>query len=685
MRAALLALKPWLASKPRLGVALAAVAALGALVVVVFASWGVARYRLPDPAAAVQPTVTLYAEGEPLATVQGDGRRAQIWVPLERIPRVVVDAVLAAEDRRFLGHPGIDVLAMIRAAGANLRRTEIVQGASTLTQQLARTLFLDRERRWQRKLQEIRIALALERRYDKARILEAYLNTVYLGHDRDVAVHGVAAAARRFLGKDLARVRPEEAAFLAATIRAPNRLLADGGRQARGPRDRVLQAMVDEGGLPAPVAREAMARPVRVRADGAATRHGYFVDLAADEVARRLTLPRAPEVRVGTTLDPRLQAAAEAAVADGLPALERRRRLPAGTLQATVVALEPASGRIRALVGGRRYADSQFNRATRAHRQPGSLFKPFVYLAAFEGPPAGVVLTPASLVADEPVAIPAAEGVWAPRNTDGLFHGPVTVRRALEQSLNVPAARVAQSVGLASVSRVARTLGIESRLAEVPSLALGSSEVTLLEITAAFATIANDGVRVAPTTLDPEAGPGPASPMLKRAAPARAVSPVSAFQVTHLLRGVMRSGTGSASARYGLHEVTAGKTGTTDDLRDAWFIGYTPDLVIGVWVGSDDGRSIGLTGSEAALPIWATIMQSAVRRAPPRPFTPPPGVVMAEVDRETGRRAAWCADGPAVAEAFREGTEPPRAHCPGPALVRSAAERVVDWFRGLFR
>jgi penicillin-binding protein 1B len=650
------------------------------------AGWVWWSYRLPEPGAV--PTVRLLAGTTELAALHGAARRAQLWVPLERMPQPVIDAVLAAEDRRFFQHAGIDVLAVLRASMTNLRSAEVVQGGSTITQQLARTLFLDTERTWARKLRETAIALVLERRYPKSRILESYLNSVYLGHDGDVAVHGVAAAARHFLGKELGTIRLEEAALLAAAIRAPNRILSGDAGRARAERDGVLRAMSQHGLVSEAAAGEALARPVRRQAAGAAVRAPYFVDLARQEIARRVSLPDAGEVRVATSLDPALQRTAEVAVRAGLERIERQRpALRGAKLQAALVAIEPASGQIRALVGGRRYLDSQFNRALRARRQPGSLFKPFVYLAAFEATSrAGAgPLTPATLIADEPLTIPAADGGWSPRNIDGRFQGPVTVRRALEHSLNVPAARVAQDVGLDQVRHVAGALGIESPLAAVPSLALGTSEVTLLEITTAFATLANGGVRVRPTTLDLEAmlagGPAvtPAPPA------ARAVSGESAFLITHLLRGVMQHGTGAASARWGLSDLTAGKTGTTDGLRDAWFVGYTRDLAVGVWVGTDDAAPLGLTGSEAALPIWAAVMQHAVRRVPPRPFAPPPGIVLASVERDTGRRpAAGCDAGPVITEAFREGSLPEEVTC-AMSVPSAVAGHLLDWVRQLFR
>jgi len=636
---------------------------------------------------ADEPTLRLFAGTEEIAVLHGLSRRAQLWRPLEEFPRTVVEAVLVAEDRRFFQHRGIDVLAVFRAAMANAGRGEIRQGASTITQQLARTLFLARERGWGRKLRETALALALEFRYSKLRILEAYLNTIYLGQDGDVSVHGLPAAARHFLGKDLAAIRADEAALLAAAISSPNKTLGDRPNRARAARANVLSGMQRHGLIDDARTREAMARPLPTDSGGARLRAPYFVDLAREEIGHRLILPSTGEVRIDTSLDPKLQRVAERSLQEGLERIERRRGGGQhGRVEGALVAIEPASGHIRALVGGRRCLASPFNRATRALRQPGSLFKPLVYLAAFEFGPSGqsAPITPASLIPDEPLTVRADGRAWTPRNVDGRLLGNVTVRRALEESRNVPAVRVALDVGLDRIVEVAQRLGVRSPLAGVPSLALGSSEVTLLEITGVYAALANRGMRATPTTLalgDHPAGTRPSAP-----APAatQAVSAESAFLVTHLLRGVMRQGTGKASARWGLSDVTAGKSGTTDGLRDAWFVGYTPDLAVGVWVGRDDGSPLGLGGAEAALPIWAVTMAAAVRQTPPSPFTPPTGVVLVSVDRDTGKSASfWCDRGLTVEEAFRVGTEP-SAGCGGGALV-DAGRGLLNWFVGLFR
>jgi penicillin-binding protein 1B len=597
-----------------------------------------------------------------------------------------VNAVLATEDRRFFHHRGIELRAVLRAARSDLQHGEVRQGGSTITQQLARTLFLTPERSWGRKVREAVIAVALEVRYPKDRILEAYLNSVYLGQDGSVAVYGLGAAARHFLHKELTAVQLDEAALLASAISAPNRIFSGDPIRARAGRDAVLQAMRGQGMVSEAAAEDAMAHQLRWRPGGSFVQAPYFVDLAREEIARRVGLPASGEVRIATTLDPVLQRAAESAIRDGIQRIERRRpSLGRGKLQAALIAIEPASGQIRALVGGRRYVDSPFNRATRAARQPGSLFKPIVYLAAFEAERMGVLpgLTPASLIADEPTVIQVDGDAWSPRNIDHRFHGPVTVRRALEESLNIPAARVAQDVGVDRVVQMAQALGIEHPLAPVPSLALGTSDVTLLEITGAFAALANQGVRAMPTTLAQAQAAAPGIIALP-APPVRAASRESSFLITHILRGVMSRGTARASASWGLSNVSAGKTGTTDGLRDAWFVGYTPDLAIGVWLGLDDGSPLGLTGAQAALPVWAAVMGVAVRRSPPRPFEPPPGVVLAAVDRDTGRPASfWCGGKAVIEEAFRAGSEP-QGGCVSLPLVEKVGG-FFGWLRGLFQ
>jgi penicillin-binding protein 1B len=654
-------------------------AAVGGLVgLVVWAWW---QYPLPEARSASLATVRLYAGKEELAVFQGSSPASKVWVPLAQIPQPLVDAVLVTEDRRFFHHGGIDPRAIVRAGVKDLWHGGIRQGGSTITQQLARTLFLGTERTWQRKVRESLIALILEARYSKQRILEAYLNSVYLGTDAGVEIRGFGAAARHYLHKDLRELRLEDAALLAASISAPNRVFSGDPARALAARNTVLSAMGEQGAATETAVREAQRRPLTLTVAAARVPAPYFVQLARSEILRRVELPDTGEVRLATTLDLALQHRAEATVREALRALEARHPAwPKDKLQAALVAIEPATGAVRALIGGRQNVESPFNRATQAARQPGSAFKPIVYLSLFES--AGAKATPASLIPDEPTTIQSGSERWTPQNIDRRFRGPVTVRRALEDSLNVPAARAGQDAGIDQVVQTAQALGIESPLTAVPSIALGTSDVTLLELTAAYATIANQGIRVTPTALMPEQNRALAARLAPPPAPVRAASAVSSFLITHILRGVMQHGTARSSARWGLSEITAGKTGTTD--RDAWFVGYTPDLAIGVWVGMDDGTPLGLTGAQAALPIWAAVMRDAVHRKAPGAFAPPPGVVFASVDPDTGRAvSAWCGGGPGIEEAFRAGTVPPTA-CADLPLVKPA-RKLLDWFRNLFQ
>ena len=397
---------------------------LGALGLV----WAWWSYPLLDLRKEHVPAVHLYAGSAEIAALQGIARRSQIWVPLREIPQPVVHAVLAAEDRRFFHHPGIDLRAVLRATVTNLRRGGIRQGGSTITQQLARMLFFSNNRTWGRKFRESGTALMLETQYSKRQILEAYLNAVYMGHDGDVAVYGVGAASQHFLGKDLAGVRLDEAALLTAAIQAPNRtFLGHFPRAVQARRNRILQAMRDMGKASETAVREAALSPLPRRPAGSAAQEAYFVDLVREEIARRVSLPASGEVRIATTLDLLLQRAAERALREGLERIERAQPgIERVRLQAAVVAIQPATGAIRALVGGRSYRESPFNRATRAARQPGSLFKPIVYLAAFEDERAGrgARLTPASLVLDDPIAIQDGSDTWLPQNFDHRFRGP---------------------------------------------------------------------------------------------------------------------------------------------------------------------------------------------------------------------------------------------------------------------
>lgn len=609
------------------------------------------------------PLVTAALEPQLISGLRGVSRQVRTWVPLRDIPPALVDTVLQVEDHRFYWHPGIDPIAVGRAVVANLLRGGVVQGGSTITQQLAKNLFYTPKRTLSRKFQEAFAALVLEAKYRKEEILEGYLNEIYLGQAGSVGIFGVAAAAQTYFGKPIQELTVEETALIAGLIKGPNTYSPFKDRDmAKRRRDVVLRLLRDAGRLSEAEWTAAVNRPLRVfPLQDMVADAPYFVDYLLSHAEGTGGIEWPPGAKVYTTLDPLVQRLAEDAIARGVAQLEqaypalKREEEP---LQAALVALDPRAGEILAMVGGRDYRHSQFNRAVQAKRQPGSLFKPFVYLAAFEfreGSEGGV-LTAASTILDEPVSFESGAGVWSPQNYDRQFRGRVTVRTAVEQSLNVPAVRVAQTVGPKRIAQVAKSLGIRSPLEENLTLALGSSAVSLLEVTSSYGVLAHEGIAATPTALR-QVVSEQGDPLWHAIGERRqVVSPQAAYLVTSLLKGVVEQGTAKKARALGLTGVVAGKTGTTDGFRDAWFVGYTPDLAIGVWVGFDGGQELKLTGAQAALPIWTDFAKRVVPASSPD-FTVPSGVVVKALDPQTGQLATdRC---PAtVTEVFIEGTEP---------------------------
>jgi penicillin-binding protein 1B len=612
-------------------------------------------------------------------------------VHLPDVPVVLRTAVLAIEDARFYEHGGVDPRGILRAMWTNVRKGRVAEGGSTITQQLVKSRLLTPERTWSRKIHEALLSTALEWRYSKDQIFEAYLNEVYLGQSGGSAVRGVGAASRAYFGKEVHQLTLPEAALLAGMIRAPNNYSpASNPERARERRDVVLTRMRDLGKISETEYRRARKEPVRARTSPA---NGlvapYFVDHVRAELERATDLDLADQhgVRVYTTLDPVLQRLAEAAVVKGIDRLETsrprlRRKSPEERLQAAMIVLDPATGQVRALVGGRDYRASQFNRAVLARRQPGSAFKPFVYLAALTPRRDATLFTAASLIEDSPITVLVDGKPWAPRNYDDRYQGPVTVRRALEGSLNAPTVRLAQAVGLPAVIETARALGVESDLKAVPALALGVFEITPLGLARAYLPLANGGL--APSGGAVEAVTDESGGALWSAShEARPViGAPEAYLMTSLLEGVINSGTGASARAAGVPGSVAGKTGTTNDGRDAWFVGYSPNLLALVWVGFDDGIPAGLSGSEGALPIWSEFMRQALEIYPAGEFTEPAGITRAKVDLTNGRRATlFC---PLVAtEVFLAGTEPPPCEEHGGVTEQIGRwwDKVWDWFR----
>jgi penicillin-binding protein 1B len=611
----------------------------------------------------------LVVEPVPLATLYGARHEERYLLGLEEVPEGFKSAVLSAEDARFYRHHGIDFRGILRAAWANLTHGRIVQGGSTITQQTVKNLYLGQQRTWWRKFREVGMSVILDARYQKDEILEVYLNEVYLGQRGPVAVCGVEAAARFYFGLPLDDLSLGEWALLAGLIRSPGSynpfVHPDRAVERRG---QVLQAMQRLGHIDASAAEAAASEPLRL-ATGSRARESapYAVDFVQAHLAERYppSVLETRGLRIYTTIDPTTQARAAEALKQGLERLERdypaiRRQLGQRRLQGAVVVTSPGTGAIRALVGGRDHDESQFDRATQARRQPGSCFKPMVFATGFEAAVRnqGNGLTPSTLLEDSPIELVSGGKAWSPANYDKTFRGSVTVRQALEQSLNVPTVRAAERVGLEQVVEVAHACGIDSPMKPLPSLALGTFEVSPLELAAAYGTFANGGVRYAPwiirSVTDSEGnvleGQGIRSE--------RALSPQTAFLLTDLMLGVFERGTAKTAAVHGYRGGAAGKTGTTDDTRDSWFVGYSADRLALVWVGYDDNARTGLTGATGALPIWVRIMAREAAAAPLR-VGRTQGLVRRKIDPESGDLATGGCPR-VVEEYFVKGTEPTR-------------------------
>jgi len=623
-------------------------------------------------------------EPEPVSAFYGSQREQRDLVTLDDVPRHLVQAILAVEDRRFEQHHGVDLRRIVGAFLANLRAGRITQGASTLTQQLVKNFFLTPERTLSRKAKEAAMALIVEARYDKPAILEAYLNEIYLGQRGSTAVHGVGEAARLYFGKSASDLSLSESALIAAIIQSPNGISPyRHPERARARRNLVLDLMYDQGFVDARSLASAKAETLQVAVvtpESGESR--YFIDVLSRQLPEVYDdrVLASEGLKIYSTLDPRMQRAAARALREGLARLEK---LSAGSsagqpLQGCILALRPQTGEVLALVGGRAYSESQFNRCTQARRQVGSVFKPFVYVAAL-APVNGPVITLASRLDDSPIEIPTRDGFWRPENYDHEYRGPVSVREAIERSLNVPAARLGQQVGIERVAAMAHALGITSPLPRVPSLALGTAEMSPLEVARAYATLANGGRRSTPRTfVDVVQAAGLAHEHNPLLGPVRAVDPATAYLATSLLQGVIARGTAARVSEEGMSGAIAGKTGTTDDEYDLWFVGFTPELVAVVWVGYDEPRTVGVPSSRGALPIWTSFMQEVVGTRVRGAFPRPDEIEELEIDPESGALALRGCDR-AEKEIFIRGTEP-ETTCPSDVAV-SGEDRRPGVFR----
>jgi len=610
------------------------------------------------------------------ALMTSGGREKRRSVPLATIPKHVQQAVLAIEDQGFYSHPGINPVRLTAAALTNIfGDNQNLVGYSTITQQLARMFFLADEfnaeltegrRSYGRKMREMLMSLVLERRATKDEILELYLNDVYLGQRGSFAIHGVAEAARLFFGKDVANLSLSQAALIAGVIQSPGpRSPFANPERAVERRNVVLSAMAEEEYISPEAAERATAERLRVVARAVDNEAPYFVDMVGEQVA--LAFPgvtaQTGQVDVFTTLDLNLQRGALDAVRAGLADVDKllARRKRAEPAQAALIAVDPRNGEILAMVGGRSYNQSQYNRAVSARRQPGSVFKPFVFLAAFErsAEEGRTDLTPASLTVDEPTTFSFDEQVWEPRNYDA-YDGEITFRRALAMSRNLGTIQVGATVGFDRVAALWREVGVGTPPRPFPAITLGVFELTPLEVAQAYTLFVNGG-RVRPLTSiqrieTVEKELRPKQPTVRDAARAD-----TTYLVTNMMRSVLNEGTATSTRAAGFSLDAAGKTGTTNDLRDAWFVGFTPELLTVVWVGFDNNQPVALTGTQAALPIWTAFMKAATAGRPSVPFEVPDGITFAEIDRDTGKLALPNCPR-TFTESFLAGTEP-RDYC----------------------
>jgi penicillin-binding protein 1B len=552
-------------------------------------------------------------------------------------------------------------------------------GGSTLTQQIIKNTFLTPEKTIRRKLQEQFMAIVLESRFTKDQILELYLNDVVLGQRGPFEIHGVSEAARIFFGKDVRNITLAEAATIAGLIQSPSRLSPfRNPDRARERRNVVLAAMLDGGFATRADVERAEKEPLVISSRALENEAPYFVDYVSQIVDERYAnlLKEDAAVDVYTTVDLQLQRIAQEEVASGMEAVDKRLagRKRRGHAQAALVAVDPHTGEVLALVGGRAYNQSQYDRAALARRQPGSAFKPFVYLAAFEAMAdnPGINLTPATVIDDEPTTFKDGENDYTPANYEDEYDGPITLRRALALSRNIVAIKVAEAAGYDRVAALWKRVGVGTPARPYPSIALGVFEATPLEMAEAYTIFANGGsVRpLNPIMKIVENGKERDLPQAKLRRVARADT---TYLVENMMQSVMNEGTGAGARSAGFTRVAAGKSGTTNDLRDAWFIGFTPDLLTAVWVGFDDNQPVGLSGSQAALPIWTGFMKRALAGRPDGPFDVPDGVVFVNIDKDTGELATPnCPH--VIREAFLEGTEPTtvcHVHEPGLSSVFS--------------
>jgi penicillin-binding protein 1B len=584
----------------------------------------------------------LELEPEEILVYFGPERERRRLVALAQVPRQVIHAVLAAEDSRFYDHRGLDPRGILRAVLTNLRHGSILQGGSTITQQLAKNYFLTPEKTLSRKIKELFLAISMEITYPKDDILEIYLNEIYFGQKGSVSVNGIGEASVYYFGKPVEKLSLHEAAAIAGLIKAPNIYSPyQDKKRSRERRDVVLKRMHELGWITGAQLESSLILPVApVGYQQYEKQAPYFTDYLFSQLSELYS----PEVlsslgfSIYTTLDTQVQAAAENALEKGLSRLEKqnpglRREQAQKKLQGAIIVAQPKTGYILAMVGGRNYGDSQFNRITQAKRQPGSAFKPFVFLSGLDK------FNPSSVLSNEPKIYDVGGTTWQPRNFALVPENRIRVRDALANSVNLAAVDLAVKTGLDTVLKTVSGFGFSTPLKPYPSLALGAFEVAPLELAQAYCAFAADGLLPYPMSLK-EVVDEARNVLERRHMDIKRVTSVEkAFLMSSLLQSTVVYGTARSLSGYGITWPVAGKTGTTDDFKDAWFVGYTPDILALVWVGFDDGSSVEATGATAAVPIWADLVKSIPHHVSGEWFEPPEGVVQREICVETGELA----------------------------------------------
>jgi penicillin-binding protein 1A len=597
-------------------------------------------------------------------------------VPLEKIPNHLIQAIVAGEDARFFQHKGLDYWAIFRALLKNLFSGEMIQGGSTITQQVVKSLLLTPEKSLTRKIREAILAFKIEKYLSKEEILYLYLNQIYFGQ----GAYGVATAAENYFGKPVEEINVAESALLAGLPQAPSKYSPHTNpEQAKRRQIYVLNRMVEEGLISHDESLRALRTPIKITGKHPphAEKAPHFVEHVRKYIESKYGKDALYKggLQVYTTIDLETQRLAQAAVESGLREIEKRQKYLSGesspAVEGALICFDLETGHIRAMVGGRNFKRSQFNRATQALRQTGSAFKPIVFASALDKG-----YTPASVIVDAPIVFEFGNKKWKPKNYDEKFSGPTTLRNALAQSVNVVTVKIARDIGIDYIRDYAKNLGISAGLHDHLAMALGSSSITPFELTKAYAVFANQGKPFKPVfvqkVLDREGNLLEEHlPLHPQEDPEQVISPQTAYLMTHLLESAVQSGTGWRAKSLG--RPVAGKTGTTDQFYDAWFIGYTPELITGVWVGFDEDKSLGEneTGARAAAPIWVSFMSKALKNREVKDFLVPEGIEFMKVDPKTGQMSL--AKG-AILECFKEGTGPARD-------IPSKIKPTTDFFK----